>query len=108
MRTAMKSDDNAGVPRPAYRALRWGAFGAIVGAICAAIYGAAFGEIEILVVHPPWRLLTVVGYFAICGFVAGAMVGAMAGIFDGHLGRTASKLPEQGTRTNDRRDQGKP
>ena len=103
MRTAMKVNDEPGVPKPAYRALRWGAFGAIVGATCAAIYGAAFGEIEILVVHPPWRLLTVVGYFAICGFVAGALVGAMAGIFDGHLGRAAMKRSGKASQSDGRK-----
>ena len=69
------------------RAIRWGALGAAAGATCAAFYGVVFGEVEILLVGAVWRLLPFVGYFALCGLLAGAVTGAAAGLLDGHLGR---------------------
>jgi hypothetical protein len=71
--------------RTILRAIRWGAFGAAAGTVCAAFYGIVFGEVEILLVGAMWRLLPFVGYFASCGLLAGALTGAVAGLFNGHL-----------------------
>ncbi len=92
--------------RALLRAIRWGAVGAAVGASCAAFYGAVFGEVEVLLVGRVWRLLPLVGYFAFCGLVAGALIGTVAGVLNGHLGRAVSRLSGRAPGSNDRRDEG--
>lgn len=67
----------------AYRALRWIAADAVLGAACAALFGFAFGAIGLLLEAESWSIISVASYFALCGAAAGALVGACGSVLEG-------------------------
>jgi hypothetical protein len=65
------------------RALRWIAVDTVLGAASGALFGFVFGAFGLLLDADSWSIISVTGYFALCGTAAGAMVGACGAILEG-------------------------
>jgi hypothetical protein len=90
----------------AYRAIRWMALDAAIGAACAALFGIVFGVFGLLLNAESWSVMSVAGYFALCGAAAGAVVGTCVMVLNGDdlpehanlsAGSTVSTLPTVAT-----------
>lgn len=64
------------------RGIWWTAVGAVSGGACGAILGTMFGAALMLLDGDGWSITSVMGYFALCGSVAGALVAAAAALID--------------------------
>jgi hypothetical protein len=78
----MKTNRNLSVQRTAWRVIRWMAVDAILGATCAGLYGFVFGGFGVLAQNESHRLISIAGIFALCGAVAGLLVGAYSAVSD--------------------------
>ena len=83
MKTYSLSPMNANQMALAFRTLRWIAVDAAIGANCGAIFGLVFGAFGLLLAAESWSIVSVASYFAVCGAVAGAMVGACVAVLEG-------------------------
>jgi hypothetical protein len=80
--------------RTARRVVRWGMMDTFLGAGGGAIFGGVFGGFGHLVHFNLSPILSIAGYFAVCGGVAGALIGMCGGIIDPpEASETASPLP---------------
>jgi hypothetical protein len=68
--------------RTARRVVRWTTIDIVLGAVCGAIFGGVFGGFGLLIHFAPSQIVSIAGYFALCGGAAGALVGVYGGIFD--------------------------
>jgi len=68
--------------RTAGRVIRWTALDAILGAVGGAVFGGVFGAIETLLQFDPPHIVSVAGYFAVCGGAAGILVGIYGALID--------------------------
>src|SRR5262245_17609373 len=62
--------------------LGWAVLGAAVGATAAGLFGLLFGALDGLIRDEFGRTIGAAGYFALCGVVAGALLGALARLID--------------------------
>ncbi len=66
----------------ASRTIRWTTIDTLLGAACGADFGGVFGGFEMLLRFEPSQIVSVAGYFALCGGATGALVGMYGGIVD--------------------------
>lgn len=78
----MKTNTNMSMPRTILRVMRTMTVDATLGAACGGLYGWVFGGFGAVLHGDLWRVVSTAGYFALCGTVAGALVGACSAIFD--------------------------
>jgi hypothetical protein len=67
----------------AFRVLRWIAIDAALGAASGVLFGVVFGAFGLLLNAQSWSIISVASYFALCGAVAGALVGACGAVLEG-------------------------
>ena len=83
------------------RVIRWTAIDAVLGGTGGALFGGAFGGLGLLIQNEPSSPAGIAAYFAVCGAVAGALVGTLGAILEG--GRVlegapaSSNLPQPAT-----------
>lgn len=70
------------IRRTGWRVVRWTAIDAITGTVGGSLFGTVFGGFGILIHHDPSQIVPGSAYFAVCGTVAGAVVGMYAAIVD--------------------------
>jgi hypothetical protein len=68
------------VVRPA----RWAVCGALVTAACGSLYGLLFSSLASLLQSELWGIGATASYFAVCGVVAGALLGAFGAMVSDH------------------------
>jgi hypothetical protein len=85
----MKTIMNISRQKTIMRAIRWMATDATLGATFGGLNGLIFSGFGALLHGESWRLVSIAGYFALCGAVAGAMVGACGAILN-----SGEKTPE--------------
>ena len=68
--------------RTAWRVVCWAIMDTVLGAVCGATFGGVFGAFGILIHFEPSQIVSMAGYFALCGGAAGALVGMYGGIVD--------------------------
>ena len=83
MRTQSLNPSSANGTAVARRALRWIAIDTALGAASGMLFGMVFGAFGLLLDAQSWSIISVAGYFALCGAAAGALVGACGAILDG-------------------------
>jgi|SRR5579863_5915748 len=66
----------------ACNAMRWILTDAAVGAASGGLFGIVFGAFGLLLAAESWSMISVAGYFAVCGAAAGAIVGACRSVFE--------------------------
>jgi hypothetical protein len=66
----------------ALRAIREMAIDGILGAVSGGLFGLVFGGFGALLHGESWKLVSIAGYFALCGAVAGAVMGAWSAILN--------------------------
>jgi len=80
--------------RTGRRVVRWTIIDTFFGAVGGAVYGGMFGGFALLARFEPWQIISMAGYFALCGGAAGALVGMFGGIVDdAEASETASPSP---------------
>lgn len=67
------------------RVAGWAVVTAALGAAGAALYGLIFGGLAALVVNEPRGIVSIAAYFALCGTISGALVGAFGAIVLGEV-----------------------
>lgn len=72
---------NMSMQKIVLRVIRWMAVDAFLGATFGGLYGLMFGGFGAMIHGEAWKLASIAGYFAVCGAVAGALVGACRAIF---------------------------
>src|SRR5258708_28967630 len=83
--------------RTARRVVRCGMMDTFLGAAGGAIFGGVFGAFGYLVHFNLSPILSIAGYFALCGGAAGALVGMCGGMIDPPgASEPASLLPTSG------------
>lgn len=76
---------NHNVAKSTARVAGWGVASAAIGAAGGALYGLMFGGLANLVVNEPHGIVATAAYFALCGAISGALVGAVGAIILGHV-----------------------
>lgn len=72
---------------------RWTILDAALGAVCAALYGLLFAGLTAAIHHgDSGRILTTVAYFAMCGAIAGGLVGTIAALIDLEDSRKSARM----------------
>jgi hypothetical protein len=70
----MKSRINTFIRKKAFRAIRDTVVDATLGMVCGGLYGLIFGGFGALLDAEAYRLVSVAGYFALCGAAAAGLV----------------------------------
>jgi hypothetical protein len=68
--------------RTTLRVVRWAAIGMVLGAVGGAVFGGVFGVFGMLLQFEPSQIVSITGYFALCGGAAGALIGMYGAIVD--------------------------
>jgi len=80
--------------RTALRVVRWTAIDMVLGGVCGALFGGVFGAFGMLLQFEPPQIVSIAGYFALCGAAAGALIGMYGGIVDdAEASKTACPSP---------------
>jgi hypothetical protein len=64
------------------RLIREIAIDASIGAVCGGLFGLIFGGFGAVLHGESWRLVSIAGYFALCGAGAGTLLGACSTILN--------------------------
>src|SRR5262245_41188723 len=75
------------------RVVRWTAFASVAGAVGGIAFGGVFGASWFLADHDPIRILSIAGYFGVCGVLTGALIGMFGGITDDDQIFKPTRLP---------------
>jgi hypothetical protein len=97
---AMKTNTIVSVRMIALRMICNMAIDALLGGACGALYGFVFGGFGAIVHNEPARLISIAGYFALCGAAAGAVIGACGALLEGGAKATdfERRTPEVGAK----------
>jgi hypothetical protein len=89
------------ISKAGFGVLGWAVLGAAVGATAAGLYGALYGTLDGLIHGDLWRLASAGRYFALCGAVAGALVGGFGRMIDPEGVADLTSRSPQGTGRRD-------
>jgi hypothetical protein len=101
MRTHLLNLTGANRGNVAYRAIRWIAVDAALGASSGALFGVVFGAFGLLLGAQSWSIISVASYFSACGAAAGALVGACGAILEGDAVSEPARHTSQSTPPTD-------